>query len=94
MTERYEIRLAEARDLEDIHGLIGEAAGWLEGTKNTDQWTRPWPTREARNARMAGSAGILKKERPTGGMRAGRPATQDKTYLGLRAPRHKRNDLA
>jgi GNAT superfamily N-acetyltransferase len=52
MTERYEIRLAEARDLEDIHGLIGEAAGWLQGTKNTDQWARPWPNRQARDTRL------------------------------------------
>src|SRR5215472_2069438 len=52
MTERCEIRLAEARDLEDIHGLIGEAAGWLQGTKNTDQWARPWPNRQARNIRL------------------------------------------
>jgi Acetyltransferase (GNAT) domain len=52
MTESYEIRLAEARDLEDIHGLIGEAAGWLQATKNTDQWARPWPSRAARNARL------------------------------------------
>lgn len=52
MTESYEIRLAEARDLEDIYGLIGEAAGWLQGTKNTDQWARPWPNRQARDARL------------------------------------------
>jgi hypothetical protein len=52
MTERYEIRLAEATDLLDIHGLIGEAAGWLQGTKNTDQWARPWPNRQARDIRL------------------------------------------
>jgi GNAT superfamily N-acetyltransferase len=52
MTVRYELRLAEPKDLIDIHGLIGEAAGWLQGTKNTDQWARPWPTRDARNARL------------------------------------------
>lgn len=52
MTEKYELRLAEAKDLIDIHGLIGEAAGWLQGTKNTNQWARPWPNRDARNARL------------------------------------------
>jgi GNAT superfamily N-acetyltransferase len=52
MTERYELRLAEAKDLMEIYGLIGEAAGWLQGTKNTDQWARPWPNRDARNARL------------------------------------------
>ena len=52
MTVRYEIRLAEAADLLDIHGLIGEAAGWLQGTKNTNQWARPWPNRQARDVRL------------------------------------------
>jgi GNAT superfamily N-acetyltransferase len=52
MTERYEIRLAEETDLINICGLIGEAAGWLQATKNTDQWARPWPNRQARDTRL------------------------------------------
>lgn len=39
------------QNLEVILGLIEEARGWLP-TKETDQWTKPWPDEEARNNRI------------------------------------------
>jgi len=36
-----------------ILGLISTAAKWLQETKGTDQWARPWPDREARDGRVA-----------------------------------------
>ena len=48
----FELRLATPGDLEDIYELLDEAAGWLR-EKDTDQWERPWPSREARNRRVA-----------------------------------------
>jgi len=48
------IALAEptAEHLDAVLGLIEDAKGWL-WTKATDQWEKPWPTREARDARVA-----------------------------------------
>ena len=45
------LRSATARELDVIIGLIEDAASWLR-TKNTDQWTRPWPDREGRDERV------------------------------------------
>lgn len=42
---------ATQQNLAAILGLIEEASGWL-GTKGTDQWARPWPSRDARDARV------------------------------------------
>ena len=36
-----------------ILGLISTAAQWLQETKGTDQWARPWPDQEARDGRVA-----------------------------------------
>jgi GNAT superfamily N-acetyltransferase len=32
--------------------LVGEAMAWLQTSKHTDQWAKPWPTREARDQRL------------------------------------------
>jgi GNAT superfamily N-acetyltransferase len=53
MTETYQIRPAVPGDVTAILGLIGEAAQWLQETKSTDQWARPWPNRAARDDRVA-----------------------------------------
>jgi GNAT superfamily N-acetyltransferase len=48
-----------------IIGLIEEAAHWLRG-KGTDQWERPWPSREERDARILDDilAGEAKPDEP------------------------------
>jgi GNAT superfamily N-acetyltransferase len=46
------LRSASERDLGVIVCLIEDAAGWLRRTKNTDQWTRPWPNRTDRDSRI------------------------------------------
>ena len=45
------IAKATAADLDAVLGLIKEASDWL-GRKKTDQWEKPWPTREERDARV------------------------------------------
>ncbi|HZI74749.1 MAG TPA: GNAT family N-acetyltransferase, partial [Gemmatimonadales bacterium] len=48
----FQLRLATSGDLNGIFRLLDGAAAWLRTTKDTDQWERPWPTREARDARV------------------------------------------
>lgn len=49
------MRIARAADtrenLETVLGLIEEASAWL-GTTGTDQWAKPWPDEEGRDARV------------------------------------------
>jgi len=52
MAHAYRIRNAMADDMPAILGLIREAASWLQQSKNTDQWARPWPDEESRDARV------------------------------------------
>jgi GNAT superfamily N-acetyltransferase len=42
---------ATAENLNTILRLVRQASGWLEG-KGTDQWQRPWPDEEQRDARI------------------------------------------
>ncbi|HEV2639324.1 MAG TPA: GNAT family N-acetyltransferase [Actinocrinis sp.] len=51
METRYPVRLAVLGDLPQIISLIDSAASWLR-TKATDQWAAPWPSPEAREARI------------------------------------------
>lgn len=51
-TNRYLIRRAERADLPAILDLIGSTAKWLQACKDTDQWARPWPDEESRDARV------------------------------------------
>lgn len=39
-------------DVDDVRGLIGEAAGWLRASKNTDQCADPWPDRKRWSERI------------------------------------------
>ena len=48
----FQLRLATRGDLNGIFQLLDGAAAWLRTTKDTDQWEKPWPTREARDARV------------------------------------------
>jgi hypothetical protein len=48
----FRLRLATPGDLKGIFWLLDGAAAWLRTTKDTDQWEKPWPTREARDARV------------------------------------------
>jgi len=49
----YRIRAARPDDLAGILRLIGSSAAWLREQKHTDQWARPWPNRDDRDARIA-----------------------------------------
>jgi GNAT superfamily N-acetyltransferase len=53
MTSTMRIACAEPTDenLGAVLDLIEDARGWL-WTKDTDQWEKPWPSREARDARV------------------------------------------
>jgi ribosomal protein S18 acetylase RimI-like enzyme len=48
----YQIRRAVLDDMPAIIALIGEAAYWLQTTRRTNQWAKPWPDRAARDARI------------------------------------------
>jgi ribosomal protein S18 acetylase RimI-like enzyme len=43
--------LARPDDLDAVLGMIEDASRWLR-TQGTDQWARPWPSREERDARV------------------------------------------
>lgn len=47
----YSLRRASSSHLTVILQLIDETAAWLR-SKNTDQWARPWPDRNSRDARV------------------------------------------
>jgi ribosomal protein S18 acetylase RimI-like enzyme len=51
-TPAYSIRPAAPDDVPKILGLIGSSAAWLQEKKQTDQWARPWPNRDERDARV------------------------------------------
>lgn len=71
MQTDYSLRRAEVGDLDDIIGLFDSAAAWLR-TKDTDQWSAPWPSARAR------------RERVLDGLRAGHTwlMTQDAKPVG------------
>lgn len=48
----YLLRLAGPRDLHNVCALASEASYWLQTSKDTDQWARPWPSPEARDQRI------------------------------------------
>jgi ribosomal protein S18 acetylase RimI-like enzyme len=52
-TPTYTIRPAGLDDVPAILRLIGSSAAWLQRSKQTDQWARPWPNRDERDARVA-----------------------------------------
>jgi GNAT superfamily N-acetyltransferase len=39
----FVLRLATPGDLDVVRGLVREAADWLRASKDTDQWSSPWP---------------------------------------------------
>jgi ribosomal protein S18 acetylase RimI-like enzyme len=47
----FQIRRARPDDLQVILNLINEASDWLR-TKDTDQWSKPWPSEAGRDARV------------------------------------------
>jgi ribosomal protein S18 acetylase RimI-like enzyme len=51
-TPAYNIRPAGLDDVSLILRLISSSAAWLEEYKRTDQWARPWPNRDERDARV------------------------------------------
>lgn len=52
MTDILPIRPAAMGDMKTIIGLIDRTAEWL-GTKDTNQWAKPWPNEPARDARVS-----------------------------------------
>ncbi len=48
----FALRLAVPGDLDEVRGLVREAADWLRTSKNTDQWARPWPNRAGQRERI------------------------------------------
>lgn len=51
-TPTYSIRPAVPDDVPAILRLIGTSATWLQEYKKTDQWARPWPNEDERDARV------------------------------------------
>lgn len=48
----FALRLAAPDALHEVRWLVDEATEWLQTSKGTDQWARPWPDREARDQRL------------------------------------------
>jgi GNAT superfamily N-acetyltransferase len=48
----FTLRLATPGDLDEVRGLVREAAEWLRTSKNTDQWAKPWPDRARKRERI------------------------------------------
>lgn len=48
----FALRLAVPGDLDEVRGLIREAAQWLRRSKNTDQWAKPWPNKAGQRERI------------------------------------------
>ena len=48
----FALRLATPGDLNEVRWLVHQAAKWLTRSKGTDQWAKPWPTRETRDQRL------------------------------------------
>jgi GNAT superfamily N-acetyltransferase len=46
------LRIATPTDWDDVRGLVREAAEWLRDSKDTDQWTRPWPDQLGQSQRI------------------------------------------
>lgn len=46
------LRLGTPADLEEVRGLVREAATWLRTSKPTDQWAKPWPDQAGQQERM------------------------------------------
>src|ERR1035438_773622 len=67
MRDNLQVRRAATNDLPVILGMIDEAADWLR-SKDTDQWSSPWPNEQIRDERVlrglhCGSTWIAEKER-------------------------------
>ncbi len=48
----FVLRLAMPGDLGAVRGLVREAADWLRTSKDTDQWSSPWPDQAGHLERM------------------------------------------
>lgn len=86
------LRRASEHDLGVIVRLVDDAAVWLR-TKNTDQWSAPWPNLAGRNGRILND---LRRERTWIGWDGATPAatiTTD-TDENLAWPRRWRHDPA
>jgi GNAT superfamily N-acetyltransferase len=48
----FALRLGVPGDLDEVHGLVREAAAWLRTSKDTDQWSTPWPDAAGQRERI------------------------------------------
>jgi len=48
----FALRLGTPGDLTAVSRLVRDAARWLQTSKNTDQWARPWPDPARQRERM------------------------------------------
>ena len=48
----FDLRLATPGDLDEVSGLVHEAAEWLRTGKDTDQWANPWPDQAGQSERI------------------------------------------
>ena len=48
----FALRLAMSGNLDEVRGLVREAAEWLRTSKDTDQWADPWPDRTGQRERI------------------------------------------
>jgi GNAT superfamily N-acetyltransferase len=48
----FALRLATSADLDEVRGLVREAAKWLRTSKDTDQWANPWPDQAGQKERI------------------------------------------
>ncbi len=86
-------------DFDKVRSLVREAAGWLQKSKRTDQWAKPWPNRHAhreriRNDLLKGKTWIVWDDRDA----AGTITVDTEEPLGSGEqpiwPAHKRRDRA
>lgn len=48
----FALRLGMPGDLDEVRGLVREAAEWLRTSKDTDQWATPWPDQAGQTERI------------------------------------------
>jgi GNAT superfamily N-acetyltransferase len=48
----FALRLATSGDLDEVRELVREAVTWLRTSKDTDQWSNPWPDQAGHRERI------------------------------------------
>ena len=95
----YILSPGTAEDLGEVRGLFHGAASWLRGTKNTDQWSGPWPDparhrEHMRSDLLRGKTWLVRDDATVVGtitLDTDEPCTADGRPVW---PAHKRHELA